>query len=367
MVEDLLPMFLRRLRHKYPVISEFRRLLSERKVLYEDAVKKFAEEKPCNGSLRDYKKALRKHRVTYREYMHGYEFWRLDEKQRGEFISQREMMCIYRKAVHEKVKSCFIDKKAFLTAYSEFVHRKWLDVTRSSTVPYKEFFGFVSSFECVAKPVAGSQGKGIFVIDHPDEKEALRLWQFCRENDYLVEERVAECQELAEYHPQSLNTIRIVTMSGKGECVFVGALLRMGVNDSFIDNTHSGGIFVPIDIKTGIALMDGIDIQGNTYKVHPNSGKEIKGFKIPHWEECLEVCRNATRVIPDVRFAGWDICILPDGGIELIEGNAAPNVDGGLQAPLKKGIKSKIQAEGKRLFGFDPISLVSLWSRCKKS
>lgn len=354
--------FLSRLRHRYPVVSEYRRLLSERKALWEEAARLFREEKPSQGSLRDYKNALKRHRVSYREYMYGYEFWKLDEKGRGEFVSQRQMKCIYRKVTDERVKRCFIDKKAFLSAYSRFVGRKWLWPGDAS---FEAFQDLVSSRECVAKPMFGSQGEGIFIVSNPDADEVRRLWQFCRENNYLVEERVGESRELAEFHPQSLNTIRIVTMSGKGKCVFLGAMLRMGVKDSFIDNSHSGGIFSPIDIEAGVTLTDGLDIYGKTYSVHPESGKTIKGFRIPYWKECLEMCEKATQVIPEVRFAGWDICVMPDGKVEMIEGNAAPNVDGGLQVPLKKGIKPIIQAYGKELFGFDPVALISVWSRSR--
>lgn len=293
--------FLSRLRHRYPVVSEYRRLLSERKALWEEAAGLFREEKPSQGSLRDYKNALKRHRVSYREYMYGYEFWKLDEKGRGEFVSQRQMNCIYRKVTDERVKRCFIDKKAFLSAYSRFVGRKWLWPGDAS---FEAFQDLVSSRECVAKPMFGSQGDGIFIVSNPDADEVRRLWQFCRENNYLVEERVGESRELAEFHPQSLNTIRIVT-------------------------------------------------------------KTIKGFRIPYWKECLEMCEKATQVIPEVRFAGWDICVMPDGKVEMIEGNAAPNVDGGLQVPLKKGIKQIIQAYGKELFDFDPVALISVWSRSR--
>lgn len=115
--------FLSRLKHRYPVVSEYRRLLSERKALWEEAARLFGEEKPSQGSLRDYKNALKRHRVSYREYMYGYEFWKLDEKGRGEFVSQRQMKCIYRKATDERVKRCFIDKKAFLSA----IHVLWVE------------------------------------------------------------------------------------------------------------------------------------------------------------------------------------------------------------------------------------------------
>lgn len=273
------------------------------------------------------------------------------------------MWCIYRKTIHKQVRKCFIDKVLFLSLFSKFIHRKWIEVRNTS---FKDFEIFINSYDCVAKPVLGEQGKGIFIISKETVGDVYNLWCFCKDNNYFLEERITGCWEIEEFHPKSLNTIRIVTMSGNGDCIIIGALLRMGVNDSIIDNSHSGGIFVPIDVNSGITIFDGVDINGNIFKTHPNTGKIIKGFHIPHWQDCLNMCIEATKVVPNIRFAGWDLCVLPNGGVELIEGNSAPDVDGGLQVPLKEGIKKKIKSAGEVLFGFNPLSLISIWSRSYK-
>ena len=347
--------------HAFPIYKEIKQLLKERKTFYEEAVRRFEKEKPSHGSLEDYKEALYHHRVSYQEYMFGYEFWRLNKEQRNEFISQREMWCIYRKTIHYNVRKHFIDKVLFLRTFDSFIHSKWIWPKELSL---EEFLDFISTRTCIAKPLRGEQGKGIFIIK--DDKEGEKLYHYCKDNNYLIEELISECDELRNFHPQSLNTIRIVTISGKGKSVVLGALLRMGTNNSFLDNTHSGGIFAAINTSTGEIQTDGLDLDGNKYIKHPNSGITIKGFVIPRWNECVEICKKATNVVPETYFAGWDICILPNGQIELIEGNSAPDVDGGLQVPLKKGIKYKIESIGKDLFDFNPISLISIWSRSYK-
>jgi hypothetical protein len=62
-------------------------------------------------------------------------------------------------------------------------------------------------------------------------------------------------------------------------------------------------------------------------------------------------------------FAGWDLCVTPDGSIEIIEGNHAPDFDGGMQAPLKTGVKAKMRDTVKHLTGTDPTKLISIWSK----
>ena len=76
------------------------------------------------------------------------------------------------------------------------------------------------------------------------------------------------------------------------------------------------------------------------------------GFVIPHWERIVSTCLEAVRVIPDLRFAGWDCVVLPDGGIDILEGNHGPDVDV-MQSPLKRGIRLEIKDMLKSYFDYD--------------
>jgi hypothetical protein len=344
----------------YCVYREFARLKADRKQFLEDAVFSFKVEKPQHGSLADYKRALAKHRITYREYMYLYEYWRIDEKKRNEYISESEMRCIYRKTVKKSISRIIDNKYQALMTFGEHVRRRWLYAPKAS---FESFCEFVNSIDCLAKPVYGSLGRGIVKINRNDEKDLMELYANCCENNMVLEECARSIKDLEEFHPQSLNTIRVMTVSKGRDCKMLGALFRMGVGDSFVDNSSSGGVFASIDLETGELLTDGHDKYGKTYKLHPDTAKPIKGFVIPYWEKVKEFCGELTSVVPELVFAGWDLNVCPDGEIELIEGNSAPNVYGGLQAPLKKGLKPMLNAAGKEILGYDPLKLISIWSK----
>lgn len=343
--------------------DEFRLYLAERDLFFAEAEKRFAQENPPHGTLRDYKRAFYRHRVTYGEYMYSYEFWGRDEHERDKFISTSEMQCIYRKAGNPEVRRIFKDKGLFLKTFQPFVHRKWAVV---SELPFEEFRSMLEATDCIIKPVGGTHGEGVRKICKQEISDAQALYRECVEGDCVVEECVHACDEMAAFHPQSLNTIRVVTVSGKEECAVFGALFRMGTNGNFIDNTHAGGIFAPVNVMTGVIETDAIDAQNQHYAAHPDSGKKIRDFEIPQWKEILATCEQAARHIPDIRFAGWDLCVLPDGHVELIEGNHAPDFDGGMQAPLKIGVKYRFQETAKRVLGFDPLPLISIFAKTKK-
>jgi len=344
--------------------DEYRLRLAERKLFFAEARRKFVTEKPQHGSFRDYKRAFRRHRVTYAEYMYSYEFWRLDEAKRNHFLSTSEAQCIYRKAGDAKVRLVFKNKALFLNTFSDFVTRDWIS---SEELPFETFLQFIKRHEgIILKPNEGTRGKGIEKIHYQGDEEAEAIYRRVMQNRCILEECITACEEISAFHPQSLNTIRVVTVSGKGKCELFGALIRMGAGGSFVDNTHAGGIYAPIDIATGTVMTDGMDAHNRHFPKHPDTGKPIKGFIVPHWLDIVETCRRASQHIPNIRFAGWDLCVLPNGKVEIIEGNHAPDFDGGMQAPLKTGVKFRFQQTVKEVLGFDPLPLISIFHKTKK-
>lgn len=338
-----------------PIIREKQILSSEKKKFLAEAKEKF-KSNPEHGNLEDYVDALDKHRVTYGEYMHKFEYWKLNEAQRDKFISCSEMQCIYRKMVQPEIKTVFWNKVLFLKKFSSFAQRQWLEVNKAS---FDEFSKMVNQFDCIAKPIEGWRGHGIRIIKKTsDDSEIKRLYDECVKDNVLLEERIHACKEIDAMHPASLNTVRVVTISNPEKCVVFGAILRMGTGDSIIDNTHNGGIFASIDVKTGIIETDGLDSNGNKYIEHPDSHIKIKGFQIPYWDKVVEMCSAATKVMPKTVYAGWDVVIMDGGRVGLIEGNHGPDFDGGMQAPKKIGVKQRVKQTVMDLYGIDPLQFI---------
>lgn len=343
----------------FSLYREIHIYFDERKRFFKEAKQRFDKEKPENGSWKDYKEAFRKHRVTYSEYMYSYEYWKRTEKERDEFISTSEMQCIYRKLGDKTVRTVFHDKTRFLTLFKNYIYRKW---SMAKDLTFDEFKSMIEEHDCIAKPIDGTRGNGIFKICANDVDDWRLLYSKCKDENILIEECIEECDELASFHSSSLNTIRVVTVSGKDKCVVFGALFRMGAHGSIIDNTHAGGIYVPINIETGTIDIDAIDSQNNRYGYHPDTHKQIRGFKIPYWQDIVRTCKDATQTIPNIHFAGWDLCVTKDGKVEIIEGNHAPDFDGGMQAPLKIGVKYKLSKVVKDVMGINPLQYIAITS-----
>lgn len=301
------------------------------------------------GSFDDYKQALKKHWVTYSEYAEKYEFYKKTEEQRDEYVSTLKMGYFYRRYCPMKEKAIFRDKAKFLEIYGDYVHRKWLYIPKAS---FAEFEKMITHYDCIAKPLNESRGAGIQKIYKDDaKKDTRKLYDFFARNNYLLEQCIENCKELKALHPQSLNTIRVVTVSNKEKaCVFSG-VLRAGVGDNVIDNSHAGGLSAQINVNSGVVETDGADSSGNRYEYHPDSNIKIKGFVIPYWNVIVKTCCEAARrsTIPIV---GWDVVANDDGVIELIEGNHRPDMDV-MQVRYNAGVKKQIFALIKEYCGIE--------------
>lgn len=298
-----------------------------------------------NRLFHDYLRVRRNNpekRVSMSEYM-IFGFYGLPTERQKEFLTDTEatlLMRPYNSASEPYLK----DKVSFLKNFSKYVRRGWLYLPDSTP---EEFADFVHHFGCVAlKPQYSSWGIGFRkytaeMLDAEQDPDAL-FEELCRKK-YLAEQFVESDEELARFHPESLNTLRVITFRSGERFEVFGCGLRVGNNGLHVDNAHGGGIFCEIDPESGVIITDGMDEHGDYYRVHPMTGVPFLHERIPHWDEVIELCREMSAALPCLRVVGWDIAILPGGKLELIEGNHNPGMNI-VQAPAKHGVHDKFAA-----------------------
>lgn len=338
----------------FPNLAAAYRSHEELALIRKEASKFFAEGHtlPEGASREDFYHALSKHMVSIPEYFYQYDFYKLSESERDEFISRARM-----RVLSMKLRAMFPDdyngisrfKEESLARFTElgFCRRRWLYAPRCT---YQQFADLISSMDCIIKPHDGSLGFGVKKVQRQEDPAQIKaLYDKCVRREMLIEECVRGCDELQAFHPQSLNTIRFVTMSFRGKAIPFGGLFRIGIGDSIIDNAHAGGICTQINIETGIIESDGLTTNGVVIVKHPDTGLTIKGTQIPRWNEVVEACLNAARNTNNI-ITGWDVVVTDEGHVELIEVNNRPDFDI-MQAPLKKGVKRKVLDTLRELIG----------------
>lgn len=177
----------------------------------------------------------------------------------------------------------------------------------------------------IYKPADDYGGHGVEIYDSSKFMSVEDLFSVIIFNGCcVVEELIAQAEPIASLHPESVNTMRVVAfLSPSGETQIQWCFLRMGMGGSHTDNMSSGGLAIMIDPKTGIAFLPGRDWLGAEHIFHPDTGVKLIGFQIPQWNQLLELVKELSHVLPEIRLVGWDLAFTDRGWI-FVEGNARP-------------------------------------------
>lgn len=260
-----------------------------------------------------------KYQAGYVDYQ-LFEMYKMNAEERKTVITRGINNDIIKKYNKDEYFKYFNDKALFNEKFDKFLKRDWLYLDGEN---YDKFCEFLKGKkEIIVKPTVGSCGKGVDKLT-VDGRDSRKLYDtLVSENRRLVEEVAIQCNEIGKIHPTSINTVRAVTLNGK----MVFACLRMGNKGYVVDNFNHEGLVAPIDVNDGIIKYIAIDKQHNEYAEHPYTHERIVGLQIPMWSEIVKLCEAAAKVIPEIGYVGWDVCVGIDEPF-LIEGNEFPGHD----------------------------------------
>ncbi len=249
-----------------------------------------------------------------------FEMYKMNGKERKTVITRGINNSIIKKYNDPEAMKIFHDKALFNERFNDFLGRDWLKLTGDNFSDFETFCGKHSEF--IAKPVGLQCGKGVELIVPGDSNLQEVYDRLMGNGQILIEERVSQCKELAEIHPDSINTIRVVTLNAH----VIVALLRVGNKHFHVDNFNHEGLVAPIDINDGKIKFKALKKSGELYDRHPLTDVPILGLTIPRWPEVVAFCEKAAKVEPKVGYIGWDVC-LRENDICFIEANEFPGHD----------------------------------------
>ena len=273
--------------------------------------------------LRDMLRCGIKYNAGYMDYMIA-EMYRLNDEQKRSVITRGISNGIVRRMNDKAYWHFFDDKTEFNTLFADEIGRKWL--RSDDQLTEEQLTAFLNGLPAVLyKPLEGSSGVGIEKFERSAwEADPHAFYQRIRGmGDAVLEELLVQHPDMARMCPTSVNTVRVATLLGDKQEGIVYAFLRIG-NGKVMDNVDQGGMAARVDLDSGKLLTVAADKAGNVFDHHPMTGTPIIGFTIPYFEEAKQMCLEAMRKVPQVRFVAWDVAITPDGPI-FIEGNSFPS------------------------------------------
>lgn len=150
--------------------------------------------------------------------------------------------------------------------------------------------------------------------------------QLVSEDGYILEAYIEQHGVTSTLNASSLNTLRIWVVRVGAETRFAGAILRVGRYGALVDNISAGGLVCPVDVETGRVIeVRESTVMAEPRATHPDGEAVIAGVTVPYWHEIRALADQSLGAFPNVRFAGLDIAVSPDGP-QLIEINVVPDL-----------------------------------------
>ncbi len=250
-----------------------------------------------------------------------FHFENRDIEDRRKFVAEWEHLS-FAAALNSHNNDNIFDNK--WKTYQTFKKHYKRDVLLCDHKAVKKFIGFCDRYsEFIVKPLNLSCGSGIQIIRNIDtETDKRSLFDNLIKKyhgTFLVEELIYQINEMAKFHPASVNTVRVPTIRTKDDIIIYRPFMRMGQHGSCVDNAGAGGIIATCDAETG-KIYAAADEFGKSYEIHPETHEEIIGFVVPRWKEARIFVKELAMVLHDNRYTSWDIALTESGWV-LVEAN----------------------------------------------
>lgn len=175
--------------------------------------------------------------------------------------------------------------------------------------------------EAIIKPVQDtSSGVGVEKIKGAESIKNNLQEKAKKKGTYIVQECIAQNEQLAVLYAGAVNTFRVITYLWNGEVFHVPLALRIGQGGSYLDNAHAGGMFIGVN-DLGELNDEGFTEFGKRYKEHPDTHAVFKGYKLSFVPELIKTAKKLHLNAPQLGIISWDLTVDQNGEFVLIEAN----------------------------------------------
>jgi hypothetical protein len=175
----------------------------------------------------------------------------------------------------------------------------------------------------VIKPtIESGGGRNICFIDNEEiadtHCELIRIITEFKQ-DFIIQEVIDQHPELKVINPQSVNTIRVMSIFLNGKVHIISPRLRMGVNGSKVDNVSVGGLSCGI-MEDGRLRKYAFDTFGICFEKHPQ-GFVFEGKRVPSYDKIVNIIKKEHIKFGHFKLISWDFAVDINAEPILIEIN----------------------------------------------
>ena len=272
-----------------------------------------------------------------------------------EYFPEKMFMCDVDRFLNDRELSYYIDNKClYYRLFPGVKHPEalafrmngiWLDKDYRPLNVKQMIRNLITEEEIVIKPADCSEGgAGIAFLRFSEMKSQRERFSAFRKSvgglasDIVIQKPVKQHPAYSRLHPQSVNTVRVVSLVKDGRVIILSHLIRTGVGKTRVDNGSTGGICICVD-SSGRMNKYGFYTSGERIQEHPSEHYKFGDMTMPFIEKCDEAVMRIHPAMGHHRLIFWDFAIDESGEVVFIEAN------------LSLGGTVEIQAGNGPLFG----------------
>ncbi len=178
----------------------------------------------------------------------------------------------------------------------------------------------------VIKPtVGGSSGQSVKIVERDDlNRSTFQEIKKEYNDEFIIQEAISANSQFKALHPNSINTLRVITYVIDGKVYSAPVSMRIGTGSSSVDNIHAGGCTVAVSDEGKLskyAYSLGYCDSKLKFERHPDTKIEFENYEIPLVKEIIENAKVMHLKMPHIQFASWDFTVNSDNNVVLIEVN----------------------------------------------
>lgn len=201
------------------------------------------------------------------------------------------------------------------------IGHNWLD-SQLKLIPAKKVISLLRKEPSVVvkRAVNSEGGFGVTFLEKEDMIEKFKKLIRTIPCDVVIQRPVKQHCSMEELHPESVNTLRMISMLEKDKVKIYAVIVRIGVGKDRVDNASHGGIICGVH-KDGRIDACGVMHNGEIVEVHPDVQYKFSDKRIPGIEDAYALVKEAHAFLGHFRLAAWDVAIDEHGKAVLIEVN----------------------------------------------
>ena len=255
--------------------------------------------------------------IGYVDYLKG-NYINLTNEQKQNFLNKRNYVKLVKYLNTRGYTMIFHDKVVFNRIFKDYIGREFIDIRE---VGFKGFKKFVEGKENVfAKKHNSFGGDGVEKITINGDLKLI-FNKLYNNKQYLIEDTLIQHDYLNQINPAAVNNVRLITLLKDGEVYVLFKTLRINGGSEEVISCHD--IYMTLD-DDGNILGNVVDDECNIYSSHPVTKFKFKNAKIPHMDKAIKLVKEAAKLVPEMRYVGWDVAITKKGAA-IIEGNNYPS------------------------------------------